>query len=342
MIKTYLTIALGITIICLTACGLAEDPPTLPPPTVTRTPISTELPTVAGIVPAGINADNPIQLVIVPPDLEQAQARVEDLQEQVSTLTDIALEVVVVPTQAQAFAMLCAANQGTLAMAWLDGMTYAAAHLQDCGIGVLQAERDGISGERGLLLLDQQYEEGGIAEAASETLCRLSYDNFYSWTLPVIFYATQEIAVLDIANVREVQDNDALIAELQRGQCAAIGMSETNWEGYLAADETLAESVTVNARSPLFPYHVLAAAYAIPLDIITELESMLLQLDQAVGRSDENASDDDATEIPLTVDAELMTIFFGEGSLQVADQSQLDAVEDFLTESGINFAGFNG
>src|SRR5690606_1929511 len=147
-----------------------------------------ELPVIATAIPAGFNQDNPIQIVIVPDDPEQAAERLDEFEDLLQSITDVAITVALAETQAEAFGLVCASASGTLSAAWLDGMTYATNYLQGCGVAVLQADTPEGTGETGVLLLNAEYEEAGIEGAAEETLCRISVDDFYSWTLPILFY----------------------------------------------------------------------------------------------------------------------------------------------------------
>lgn len=333
-------VVLYLSILTLAACGTAGEAPTLPPPTITPTPISTELPTVEAAIPAGLNADNPIQLVIVPDNLELALERESELEAEIENLTDIAIDVVIVETQAEAFALVCASSGGTQSAAWVDGMTYAAMHLQGCGVGILQAEQDGDTGERGVLLLNSEYEEDGLEAAIEDSLCRISFSDFYSWTLPVLFLATEDIEVTDLADVREVDDTDTLVADIARGACAIVGLSEIVWETYLDEDDSLSETVFVAETAPEFPYRVFAVPFSMALEVISEIETALLTLDEVDAddseEATEEASDDETTDEEVADD--LMTIFFGEGNFQQAIETDFDEMLAFLDASGINFA----
>jgi len=334
-----------ISIFTLTACGAGSDA-TLPPPTITSTPISTELPPIATAIPAGFNADNPIQIVIVPADPEQASDVVNDFEDQLEELTDVSITVMLAETQAEASGLLCNLASGRQSAVWVNGMTYATSNLQNCGVGVLQADTPDGTGEEGVLLLNIDYEDTGIAGAVENTLCRISVDDLYSWTLPIIFYSIEGFSALDIDDVNELDDNDALIEAVANGNCAAVGMTEEAWESYLDEDETLAENVLVAGTSPAIPYHVFAFPFSMPLDAIDDIETALIRMDVASGRSDieQNNADSESTEEPdtpsidLDVDEEMMTILFGEGAFEQVDESDFTELIDFLESSNINFS----
>lgn len=335
-----------LSIFTLTACGVGSDA-TLPPPTITSTPISTELPSIATAIPAGFNSDNPIQIVIVPADPEQAGNVIGEFEEQLEELTDVTITVMLAETQAEAAGLLCNSASGRQSAVWVNGMTYATSNLQNCGVGVLQADTPDGTGEEGVLLLNIDYEDTGIAGAVEDTLCRISVDDLYSWTLPVIFYSIEGFSVLDIDDVNELEDTDALIEAVASGNCAAVGMTEEAWETYLDEDETLGENVIVAETSPVIPYKVFSFPFSMSLDAIEDIETALIRMDVASGRSEielDNA-DSESTEEPddtssdgLEVNGEMMTILFGEGAFEQVDESDFTDLIDFLESSNINFS----
>lgn len=347
-------------ILTLTACGVGPEV-TLPPPTITSTPISTELPSIATAIPAGFNSDNPIQIVIVPADPEQAIDVVDDFEDQLEELTEVSITVMLAETQAEASALLCNSASGRQSAVWVNGMTYATSNLQGCGVGILQADTSNGTGEAGVLLLNVDYEDTGIVGAVNDTLCRISVDDLYSWILPTIFYSIEGFTVLDIDDVNELEDNDALIDAVTNGTCAAVGMTEEAWEIYFdeieveatdetddeAEDETEDSPVFVAGTSPEIPFNVFAVPFSMPLDAIDDIETALIRMDVASGRStiEVDDSDSESTEEPdtsaddLDVDEDMMNILFGEGAFQQVDETDFTDFIEFLETSEIDFAG---
>jgi ABC-type phosphate/phosphonate transport system substrate-binding protein len=339
-------VLLFLTMSILAACGSFEEPPTRRPPTITPTPLSTELPVVETAIPVGFSVDNPIQLVIVPADPDAAEAGLDEFESILQSLTNVSINVVLADSQLEAYAAVCASSSGTVSAAWLDGMTFAANDLAGCGIGALQADTPDGTGETGVLLVNIEYEEDGIEATVDETLCRIAANDLFSWVLPVLFYGNEGFTVADIDDINELEDNDALIEALASGQCAAVGMSETTWEAYLDADEegTLEENVVIAATSPEIPYHVFSFSVSLSLDAITDIQSALLQMDILAGRSDVEVDPESTEEAPEQtgdlpeVDADLMAAFFGDGSLMAVDTSDFEELFAFFEACGIDFA----
>ncbi|GAB5490610.1 MAG: hypothetical protein Phog2KO_08250 [Phototrophicaceae bacterium] len=347
-----------LSVFTLTACGAGPEI-TLAPPTITTTPISTELPVIATEIPAGFSTDNPIQIIIVPANAEQAVSVVDDFEAQLQDLTDVSITVALAETQAEATGLLCDSASGVQSAVWIDGMSYATSNLQGCGVGVLQLETSDGTGETGVLLLNDEYDTTGITGAVNDTLCRISVNDFYSWTLATVFYSIEGFSVLDIDDVNELDDNDALIEAVDTGTCASVGMSENAWQAYLDADEETREEdeevdeddmlsgrVVVAGTSPEIPFNVFAFPFSMSLDAIADIENALILMDAGAGRSNiENEdTDPEATDEPvatadeLDIDADMMTALFGDGGFKQVRAEDFADLISFLDSSEINFA----
>lgn len=326
----------------VSACGSIEEPPPTRIPTITPTPISTPLPYVATEIPAGFNTDNPIQIVIVPADVEVATENLAEFEATLQDLTEVTISVVLAETQTEAFNAVCNSGSGVISAAWLDGMSFVANDFANCGVGVLQSDTPEGTGTTGVLLLNREFEEDGLESSLESPLCRLAIDDLYSWTLPLLFYGVEGISPAEILEIDEGRDNDDLIDDIEAGRCAVVGMEETAWEAYVDADEdgSLEEAVTLIATSPEIPYHVFSFSVSLSLDAIADIQAALLTMDIASGRSEPDA---EATEEPTSVDidADLMTAFFGEGSLMAVTDADFAELFEFFNASGIAFSELN-
>jgi hypothetical protein len=310
------------------------------------------LPSVATDIPAGFDSNNPIRIVIVGDDNNAA----DTLGEALNALSEIEVEVVLVDTQAEAMTMLCASDSGTVSAAWLEGKAYAAA--RQCGVASLQAERGtgrrSNRGEAGVLVINAQFNEGDnpLAAALEENFCRVSVHDFYGWLVPQMLFAIAEINPATIADVKEYADNDALVAALASGECAAIGMSETQWEDYLDADSELESNISVVTTSAPFPHMIMVFPFAADLQVINELTGLLLQLDIASGRSgleaeEEATAESTAESTPeaegtaspeISIEDSDMTALFGEGYFVPVESGDFSILDAFLESTGLNFA----
>lgn len=332
---------LFLSVFFLAACGSFSPPPPTRVPSETPTPLSTELPVVATALPAGFNSDNPIQLVIIPADAEIATARLAEFESVLQSLTDVTISVILAETQIEAAGLVCDPESGIVSVAWLDGMSAITNQLAGCGLTALQADTLDGTGQTGVLIMNIEFQDDGLESAIESPFCRIAVDDLFGWTLPVLFYGAAGFTVPEILEVNELRDNDAIIADLIDGDCAVAGMSELEWEAYLDADEdgSLDESTLVVGTSPEIPYNAFSFSASLSLDAIAEIEAAILQMDASAGRSEPDSEATEEAPAP-DVDEELMNAFFGEGSLQSFDSSDLAEVLEFFRASGINFAEF--
>lgn len=334
----------------LSGCGIMTTPAPVIPTRVPPTPISTHLPSVATDIPAGFDSNNPIRLVIVGNSNSAANA----LGEQINALSEIEVDVVLVDTQTEALSMLCASDTGTVSAAWIEGKAYAAA--RQCGFVSLQSQqgtgRRATTGEAGVLVVGAAFaaeDGGGLPAALEENFCRVSVHDFYGWLVPQMFFAIEEIDTATIADVNEYPDNDALLAALVAGECGAIGMSESAWEAYKDADDTLPDALLTSAP---FPHMLMVFPFAADLQVINEITGILLQLDMASGRSGleveeaeataestaESTPEAEGTAAPeISIEDNDLAALFGDGYFVPVANSDFATLDSFLESTGLNF-----
>src|SRR5664279_4048363 len=151
------SLMIGLICLVLIAAGCRRLPfaPPTTQPTITPTPRSTPLPPVPTAIPLG-SADNPLHMKIVALDStptttnatseassvtgtqEVSASSVGDLEKALHDETQMTIAVEVVASDAEALAALCASPKGTVSVAWLSGLAYAAAYAQGCGSALLQ------------------------------------------------------------------------------------------------------------------------------------------------------------------------------------------------------------
>lgn len=290
-----LVLLISLLAVFIAACSPPPPPPILP----TRIPptrISTHIAPVATGVPAGFNQDNPIHIVIVPANFEAATATdmESELQALLEQLTDVVLEVSFVETQPEAVGLLCNSDSGTVSAAWLNGFAFAGATASECGIPTLALDRntEGASdtSEAGVILLNIAYFETGLAGLVAEAdestetdsestetpepidfnsnFCRTSISDFYSWTIPLMAFGAENIAIADLDDVIEMEDYDALIEGMISGECAVIGLPETVWEAYDSSGNIPSDTMLVAETSAQFPHHAMVFPFAATLAVI--------------------------------------------------------------------------
>jgi ABC-type phosphate/phosphonate transport system substrate-binding protein len=358
-----------ILVLTLAACGGTVEPtPTVPPPP-TATPLSTALPDVATAIPAGFNEDNPLRLVIVPADENAAEDLVAELEAQLAGRTDLALEVELVDSQPEALAALCNSSSDDVTAVWINGLTFAAAVGQECGVPALQIQRgtgrNTETGEAGVLLFNTEAAgaDATLEIVADNTFCRTSYTDLYSWIVPTMILRGAGLDIAALNDIDERADYDELLAGVSTGTCVVVGLPARVWETYVDDDSTLEETVTVAATSAEIPYGVLVVPFAASLDAINQLTEALLAIDVLFGEAEPveptptpepESEETEAPDVEPTIEAEgtpestpevsdeselagQLGAFFGEGVLVRVDSSDFAEFNEFLVSTGINF-----
>lgn len=289
--------------------------------TATPTPRSTPLPAVPTLVPPGIE-ENPIRMVIRPPGSAVARSLITDFQvEQFESAlleeTGLVVEVVTVDRYAEALAALCDSSPTQVTVAWLDGLSYQAAVAQDCGAPELLVERDGQSGEQAHIIASAEQNISSMVSLNGTEFCRLGSEDYYSWLIPSLLMQANGVDPLTgLSAVSDYPDEDALVAAVAEGTCAT-GIAEGDFNqisGALRTDLTLVDS------TPPLPYGVLMYPISLPLGERLRLTDGLLA---------------------LTLDAEAsaaMEPFLGQDGLARVDANDFNALTDFLTRTGLDFA----
>ena len=367
----------------LAACGGDVVPtPTVPPPP-TATPFSTPLPDIPTAIPAGFNEGNPLRLVIVPADADAADDLIDEFEAQLAGRTTLALEVELVDSQSEALAAICNSGSGQVTLAWIDGLTLAAALGQECGVPILQIQRevddDTQTGEASVMLFNSEAiaatevsaedgEPNEFSAVPSNTFCRISYTNLYSWIIPTMTLHGAGFDIADLVDVDERADYDELIAGITTGACGVTALPEQVWEEYEADNSASLENeageaiVRVAATSAEFPYGVLVVPFAASLDAINEITDALLTMDILFGdgvaistpipepeataesttEADSEPTEEVTSEATSTVSDESalsdqLGAFFGEGVLIPVDLSDFAEFTEFLDSTGLNF-----
>ncbi len=237
----------------------------------TPTPRSTPLPPVATEPPPGA-ADNPLLVVFVDPGGGRTERALttaaRDLAEQLAEETSLSIEVEVVATQAAALAALCGSGRGQVAAAWVNGLTYAAAVEQGCGIGALQVERgegrNARTAEEVRLIANRAANLQSVSALADVGFCRVSFDDFYTWLMPSLMLRAGGVDPLDMETLVDVGDVGRVIEAVAEGrQCDAAGVASSDFAD-LADAQTRAQ--IANVGQPVnVPFAILTYPPPMPL-----------------------------------------------------------------------------
>lgn len=319
MMKRLLILLLCLTLAAaLSACRRGTIAPTSPP-TLTPTPRSTSLPPIQTPIPVGA-AGNSIHMIFPIVDTVRSDqainAALRDLADALSEESGLSIETERVDSDAEAVAALCASLSGTVSVAWLNGVAYAAADAQNCGTAALQVRRDGATTERAVLITQSGSRITGVAGLDGADFCRVSATDFYSWLMPTIIMATNNFSPADLGSVTDYEDVTSLIEAVAAGDCDAAGVAQTDFESASAQDiDDLPGSIAV-------PIAVLAYPDALPTAQRELLNDALI----AIGNGSR---------------AELLEPLLNQDDIVEADEGDLSAMRGVLSRAGIDLAAMN-
>lgn len=315
-----------IGLLVLAACR-QETAQNLPAASVplTPTPLSTPLPAVPTLIPAGAEG-NPIRLVVRPRGpAADARNAAADVEAAILERSGLAVQVEVVERYAEALAALCDSAGGQVSAAWLNAPTYMAARAQNCGLPVLQIEQgtrqNARSGEAGLIIVAQDSSIRDVRGLNGQTFCRLGYDDFYSWLAPSLVMRTSGLDPVSAPEaVVDYDDVPELIRAVADGDCDAAGIPESALEEYAGALGETAEAITTLATTITFPYGVLVMPDEIPLGVRLALTETL------------QAMSEDNTE------AVKLRALLAQSALVPVTADDFADLADFMNSTGLDFA----
>lgn len=236
----------------LSGCGGGAAAPTLPPPTLTPTPISTPLPPVATQAPFG-SEDRPFRFVIVPPANSDSPSN--RFQTYLTEQTGRAFEVSIV-TPAEALNLLCS---DTPAFGLVDGWTMISASLRGCAAPALLIAREKgsrmVRGMRSDILASAEIRVTGLAQLRDRAFCRVSSDDDVSWILPALMLRSEGIDPnQDLGNVRPVANYDLIVREIAFNQCVGAVPSGALSTTTVPGITRITAAVNVVTTSPELPF----------------------------------------------------------------------------------------
>lgn len=221
--------------------------------------------------------ENPIRMVIYPPGVV-TDTQVEAVEAALLEQSGLVVDVLAVERHAEALAALCEANPQNVTVAWLDGLTYQSAVVQDCGEPVLQVERGQAQGDAGLIVVGAESSVVSAGELVGATFCRLSYTDYYGWLVPMLVMQAEGLDPLDMFDVVQDYDNLTELAEaVVSGECDAMGISQTDYDD-LSSGLRRDLAVLESAITPALPYPILMYPIYLPLGERLRLSDALLAL----------------------------------------------------------------
>lgn len=289
-------------------------------PTLSPTPRSTSLPPIDTPVAVG-SADNAVRMVFVLRDSVRSERAIDEAMDELEAAlleeSGLSVQVERMETDAQAVAALCGSLDGTVTVAWLNGIAYSAAHAQNCGESALQAERGGSTTERAILVANADSGIASVADLANANFCRVSAADFYSWLMPSILMALEAFDPAELRTITDYEDVPALLDAVAAGDCDAAGVSERDFET-LSNREVIALAGGVEV-----PISVLTYPGAFPLGQRQQLTDALI----AIGNGSRAA---------------LLEPLLDQDAIVEVDTGDLNAIRSVLTRAGVDLAAIDG
>jgi hypothetical protein len=269
------------------------------------------------------------------------------LEEAVFRRTNLVIDVRTVANTGEALRALCSVGDLPV-VAWLDGLTYAAAKAENCGQpGLLLArpaetieanetleavpteEADAtpevsiteevalpsgfLTGQSGAIVVNRELGSTNLTAINGRTYCRLGLTDFYSWLLPTLVFSASGVDLTSgDATVVEYNDQGELLQAVGSGDCTMTGVSQT------VVDAGLPDDVQVAQTTVPFPFAVLM--YPPQVDSSTEqtLSDGLVAI---------------STESP-----DVLTPLLGSGTVVKTTPEEFTSLDTFLASTGLNFA----
>lgn len=221
--------------------------------------------------------------------------------------TSLHIELARVDTYGEARTALCDSGAGLVSMAWLDGLTYAAAAAEGCGQPALQMAVRGdipagdeaadatpeaaldvqtaelVNRTGGVLLINGSLGTDSLDVLRTRTFCRLGLDDLYSWLLPYIVMRRAGInPQTDLGVVVDYADTLQLARAVAAGECAAAGMSAAEFARIGTEDApAVAANVRVVSVGVELPVAVFMYPIEVQLGVRLTLNDLLTALDPA-------------------------------------------------------------
>lgn len=247
-----------------------------------------------------------------PAELSRAETAVEAaLLEETGLIVDVEL----VGSDADSVAALCSVD-GSPDAAWVSGLGYAAAAAQGCGVPELIVERGTgrrvSTTETVVIIVNDAFEASGVGGLVGETFCRVGYDDFYTWLVPMLML--QAGGVTDVPDTVDVADVEALIQAVAAGDdCIAAGLTAADLDRF---GGDAADSVRALNRTAAVPYAIFMVSSQLSLDTRARLVDGLLDMAESDG---------------------LETLLDQDNLVRVSADT-LDEFDAFLRSTGIDFA----
>jgi hypothetical protein len=297
----------------------------------------------------------PQEEVVIPTDTPQppvltilfaAEGDATALEAELLRRTGLVIDVQTVAKSTDALKALCGVNPVPVA-AWLDGITFAVATAQNCGVPALQVAREAqgvetvivpteeaevtdetpeavstaetlpgnfLTGQAGAIVVKRDLGVTELNAIVDRVFCRLGVTDFYSWLLPTLLFEAAGIDLTaDNVTIVEYDDQGEMLEAVAAGDCTMAGVSQT------VVDSGLPEGVHLAQTTVNFPYSVLLYPPEFDSGTSQTVNDGLLAI----------AAD------PQT--APLLTPLLDQSALLPAAPEDFTELSDFLASTGLDF-----
>jgi ABC-type phosphate/phosphonate transport system substrate-binding protein len=258
-------------------------------------------------------------MVINPANLT-TDAQVARFEELLAADSGLVVDVILVERYAEALAALCASTPTDVTVAWLDGIAYQAAVMQNCGEPVLQIEqgsREARRGERVQIVTRAGSGLSSVRSLANRTFCRLDATDYYGWLVPSLMLRAGGVnPISGLGAVVDYERRSTLIEAVIGGDCDAAGITETDFTALRGAQR---DELRVIETTPPFPYGILMYPINLPLGERIRLDNALLALEV----------DPAARDVLLPL--------FGQSGFARVSPNDLTPLSEFLNSTGLDF-----
>lgn len=301
----------------------ADSQPTVLP-TLTVTPRSTPLPALPTVVPVG-QEGNPLRMVVHPlGDISDARQAAPDFEAAVLDQSGLVINVQVADRDAEVLAALCDSSSGQVTVAWLNGLTYAAAQAQNCGTAVLQVERgsrqSARTGDAASIIVNKDAAVTSFSALREKTFCRIGYDDLYSWLIPSLMMRSNGVDPLAINTVNDYEDIPTLVQAVADGDCDAAGIPADGLETFADDIGAAAENIDTLATSINFAFAILVVPAEVPLGTRLALDDTLVALAES------------------SSSAIKMRALLGQNALLPVTPEDFADLNTFIASTGLDFA----
>lgn len=347
----------GLLILLLAACGRRDVVPTARP-TLTLTPFSTPLAYPPTAIPLG-SADNPLKIVLMPPLADEANAQAEMLSQRLSDATGVEITVVLAQRPSEAIAALCDSLTGDAAVGIVDAVGYAIVRAKGCAAPVawLETTTNPSFQMEQSVFVSKADEALAAVETREKPFCRVSADDFYGWTLPLLELSTRELDSKTLGTLRDTVTIDAAIEMVNEGDCWGMALPARLFDALTDAEDARIADWRIVDRTDRAPLGILMMPISVPLDIRQRLLDALIAVREDVAPAAEMTPDAEASPVvEATVAVEqtaqpdstseaanglslaFLASFVGETRFVPLDDADLKLFDTFLDTTRLDFA----